>query len=63
MPQEKWCPFNFFRTSGDIGSSFASTMNNLQTVIKHQPWNNSSQVRTGPGCWAYPDMLEVRGAC
>jgi hypothetical protein len=59
VPQDKWCPFNFFRTSGDIGNSFSSVMNNLQTVIKHQPWDNASQVRTGPGCWSYPDMLEV----
>jgi hypothetical protein len=26
-------------------------------VISHQPWDNASAVRTGPGCWAYPDML------
>jgi len=33
-------------------------MSNLQTVIKWQPWKNGT-VKTGPGCWAYPDMLEV----
>ena len=60
VDEEHWCPFNFFRTSGDIGSSFGSVMRNLASVIKHQPWNGStSEVRTGPGCWAYPDMLEV----
>ena len=58
VPPEKWCPFNFFRTSGDIGSSWGKVFGNLQSVIKHQPWGNSSAVRTGPGCWAYPDMLE-----
>ena len=26
-------------------------------MISHQPWDNASAVRTGPGCWAYPDML------
>lgn len=55
-----WCPFNFFRTSGDISSNFGSMMRNLASVVKHQPWNGTPQeVRTGPGCWAYPDMLEV----
>jgi len=52
-----WCPFNFFRTSGDIGPSWGSVMGNLQTVVKWQPWDGP--VKTGPGCWAYPDMLEV----
>ena len=33
-------------------------MSNLQTVIKWQPWKNGT-VKTGPGCFAYPDMLEV----
>jgi hypothetical protein len=33
-------------------------MSNLQTVVKWQPWKNGT-VKTGPGCWAYPDMLEV----
>ena len=35
-----------------------SFMSNLQTVVKWQPWKNGT-VKTGPGCWAYPDMLEV----
>ena len=49
--------FNFFRTSGDIGASWGRVYGNLQSVISHQPWDNASAVRTGPGCWAYPDML------
>lgn len=49
-----WCPFNFFRTSGDIGPSWGSVMGNLQTVVKWQPWNGSvGPVKTGPGCYAY----------
>lgn len=55
---EKWCPYNFFRTSGDIGSNWGSVIRNLLTVDKHQPWSGG-EVRTGPGCFAYPDMLEV----
>ena len=39
--------------------SEGSVIGNLQTVVKHQPWDNASLVRTGPGCWSYPDMLEV----
>ena len=53
------CRFNFFRTSGDIGASWGRIFGNLQSVIKHQPWDNASAVKTGPGCFAYPDMLEV----
>ena len=34
-------------------------MGNLQSVVRHQPWDNTTAVRTGPGCFAYPDMLEV----
>ena len=45
----------FFRTSGDIGASWGRVIGNLQSVIKHQPWDNQSAVRTGPGCFAYPD--------
>ena len=51
VPPDKWCPFNFFRTSGDIQNNWGSVIGNLQTVIKHQPWDNASAVRTGPGCW------------
>merc|ERR1712147_62399 len=37
------CPWNFYRTSGDVRARFSSVMGNLSY----------------PGCWAYPDMLEV----
>jgi len=46
----------FFRTSGDISPSWNSWFNNLQTVIKFLDYNNPL---SRPGCWAYPDMLEV----
>eukprot|EP00456_Euglypha_rotunda_P047149 TRINITY_DN37590_c0_g1_i2.p1 TRINITY_DN37590_c0_g1~~TRINITY_DN37590_c0_g1_i2.p1 ORF type:complete len:269 (-),score=49.48 TRINITY_DN37590_c0_g1_i2:11-739(-) len=51
-PTPGWCPFNYFRTSDDIRPTYASVANNLQSV---RPWVNL----TGPGCWPYPDMLEV----
>jgi len=55
-PTQDWCPFNWFRTSGDINASPMSWLRNLQTTIQFQdPKAPLSQ----PGCWAYPDMLEV----
>lgn len=55
-PTETWCPFNWFRTSGDINSSPLSWLGNLQTTIAFQDPVKPLSV---PGCWAYPDMLEV----
>ena len=56
VPAWKWCPANFFRTSGDIANDWGSVWFNHQTVDRHQPWNaTEDQVKTGPGCWAYPE--------
>jgi alpha-galactosidase len=54
IPNATWCPFNFYRTSGDVRANFASIMGNLATVPPLAAKNLST-----PGCWAYPDMLEV----
>eukprot|EP01116_Phalansterium_solitarium_P025514 TRINITY_DN97_c0_g1_i1.p1 TRINITY_DN97_c0_g1~~TRINITY_DN97_c0_g1_i1.p1 ORF type:complete len:472 (-),score=162.89 TRINITY_DN97_c0_g1_i1:242-1501(-) len=54
VPNATWCPWNYFRTSGDIRASYAAVVSNLQTVIQ---W--ATQKLSTPGCWAYPDMLEV----
>ena len=52
-PTQEWCPFNWYRSSGDINSSPMSWLSNLQTTIRFQdPKTPLSQ----PGCWAYPDM-------
>lgn len=48
------CPWNFYRSSGDVRASFASVMGNLKTTIPLAQGNLSY-----PGCWAYPDMLQV----
>lgn len=48
------CDMNLFRTSKDIRPTYGSIVSNLLTVDKF----NSGGL-TGPGCWAYPDMLEV----
>eukprot|EP00937_MAST-01D_sp_MAST-1D-sp2_P006070 g6070.t1 len=51
-----WCPFNTFRTSGDIVNLWDRVMSNLLTVA---PFLAASQPLSRPGCWAYPDMLEI----
>ena len=51
------CPYNYYRSSGDVSANFNSVLNNLKTVFPHADAGVSY-----PGCWAYPDMLEVR-AC
>lgn len=45
-----WCPFHMYRTSGDITNTWESMFHNLKTTI--------GKISV-PGCWAYPDMLEV----
>jgi len=53
-PTATWCPWNFYRTSGDVRASYSSVVGNLNSVVKF-----SSRNLSYPGCWAYPDMLEV----
>lgn len=56
-PTLDWCPFNWYRTSGDINSyNPMSWLDNLQTTIRFQDYKAPL---SRPGCWAYPDMLEV----
>jgi len=54
VPTADWCPFNFFRTSNDIRANYASVLTNLATTQQFAVANLSR-----PGCWGYPDMLEV----
>ena len=44
-----------YRTSGDVRARYSSVVGNLKTTAFYAT-NNLSY----PGCWAYPDMLEVR---
>jgi len=53
-PNATWCPWHLYRTSGDVRASYASVVGNLATTNKYAAQNLSR-----PGCWAYPDMLEV----
>jgi len=50
------CPMNFWRVSDDINASWGSITSNLQHTIPYQDVNHPI---SQPGCWAYPDMLEV----
>eukprot|EP01121_Diplochlamys_sp_Union-15-3_P021654 TRINITY_DN8881_c0_g1_i1.p1 TRINITY_DN8881_c0_g1~~TRINITY_DN8881_c0_g1_i1.p1 ORF type:complete len:437 (-),score=70.88 TRINITY_DN8881_c0_g1_i1:41-1351(-) len=50
------CPMNFWRVSNDIQANWGSIISNLQHVI---PFQDLKHPIAQPGCWAYPDMLEV----
>ena len=55
-PTTDWCPFNWYRTSGDSDNGLGTWYNNLQTTVRFQSWSDPI---SRPGCWAYPDMLQV----
>ena len=48
-----FCPMNFFRSSGDIRPQWGGILSNLMTTSAFNAG------LAGPGCFAYPDMLEV----
>lgn len=54
VPTRDWCPFHMYRSSNDIRPQWGSILNNLETIPPLAAANLSR-----PGCWAYPDMLEV----
>lgn len=54
LPPSEGCPWNYYRSSGDIGPSYGSVLHNLGTVETFRAQNLSY-----PGCWAYPDMMQV----
>lgn len=51
---QSWSPTigNYWRTTGDIGSTFAS-------MISHIDPNSTSAFVAGPGRWNDPDMMEI----
>ncbi len=51
---QSWSPStgNYWRTTGDIGSTFAS-------MLSHLDPNSTSAYVAGPGRWNDPDMLEI----
>ena len=52
-PTADWCPFNWYRTSGDSDNGLGTWYRNLQTTKRFQAWDAPA---SQPGCWAYPDM-------
>ena len=48
------CPYNYYRSSRDIHLSYASVLSNLASVERYRARNMSI-----PGCWSYPDMLQI----
>ena len=54
MPTADWCPFHTYRSSTDIAPVYGSFLSNLETIPPLAAANLST-----PGCFAYPDMLEV----
>jgi len=54
IPNATWCPWNYYRSSGDIRANYESVVKNLMTTVPL-----AKKGLSYPGCWAYPDMLEV----
>lgn len=54
VPTKDWCPFHMYRSSTDIAPVYGSVLSNLESIPPLAAANLST-----PGCWAYPDMLEV----
>ena len=48
------CPYNLYRTSGDINAAFKSVMGNVNTVVKFLGGGNGQVPLSRPGAWAYP---------
>lgn len=47
---------NLYRTGGDIGPDFASTIGEAYAVVQY---SDRPDPLSHPGCWAYPDMSEI----
>jgi len=50
------CPMHYWRVSTDIQPDWTRIIGNLQECI---PFQDLQYPITHPGCWNYPDMLEV----
>ena len=50
------CPYNFYRTSGDIMRHWRHVLLNLASTLR---FLEGDQPLSRPGAFAYPDMLEV----
>lgn len=60
LPNKTWCPFNFYRTSGDISVSYGSAVKNMLTQLRvDKKTGVSPQDLARPGCFAYPDNMVI----
>jgi len=50
------CPYNFYRTSGDIQRHWRNVLLNLASTTR---FLDGDKPLSRPGAFAYPDMLEV----
>ena len=48
------CPMNLYRSSSDLHPAWHSVLNNLNSTMAYH-----TNGLSGPGCWAYPDMLQT----
>jgi hypothetical protein len=55
-PTQSWCPFNMFRTSGDVATAARSWLHNLQTTIQ---FRDADAPLSRPGCWACERRLSL----
>jgi len=53
-PEE--CPMHMYRTGGDIGPAFGPILGEAYSTLA---FNDRAEPLSRPGCWAYPDMLEI----
>ena len=49
-PTQDWCPFNWYRTSGDSNNGLGTWYSNLQSTVRFQSWEApvSRHVRSWP---------------
>lgn len=52
VPNETWCPWNYYRTCGDMSVGYGNAVENVLTT---KQWAERGLSR--PGCWAYPDNM------
>jgi hypothetical protein len=59
---DSYCPYNFFRSGGDIGPDFNNVISKLQRTLPYLG-NETTPVISRPGCWAYPVSCRLRHCC
>jgi len=50
------CPYNLYRTSGDIDATWSSMLANAETTLRY---NQVTPPRSRPGTWAHPDSART----